>query len=134
MDSNRETLKVSAAEWSEEAAQVLAPSVPFGSVHDLAGQVESGAAVLFAVERGGKRVGFYILRIDQTASGAEGVLVAGAGRDDFDLTANLLPHIETQFHGCRAIRIHTARPGLARKLTTKNGYGAAEMVLRKVLQ
>ncbi len=134
MDSNRETLKASAAEWSEEAAHMLAPSVPFGSVEDLAGQVQSGAAVLFKVERGGAVVAFYILRIDQLPSGNEGVLVAAGGRDDFDLTANMLPHIERQFSGCRWIRIHTARPGLVRKLTTKHGYGAAEMVMRKVLK
>lgn len=132
MDSHAEvTLKP--VSWSDKAALILAPSVPYASVEDLRGQVEAGA-VLFEVSRQGEVIGFYILRVDCTASGAEGVLVAAAARDEMDLTANLLPHIERQFEGCRAIRIHTARPGLAKKLATRAGYDAAEIVLRKVLK
>lgn len=134
MDSNREALNVAAVEWCEEAALILAPSVPFGSVDDLREQTKTAGAVLFRVSRGVDLVGYYLLRVDTGASGAEGVLVAAAGRDGFDLTAHLLPHIESQFLGCNGIRIHTARPGLAKKLTTRNGYGAAELVLRKQLK
>lgn len=134
MDSNRQEITVRAVPWSERAAQVLAPSVPSACLDDLRAQVEAGA-VLFAVESGGETVGFYILRIDTAPSGAEGVLVAAASVNaDFDLTAQLLPHIEGQFTGCKSIRIHTARPGLAKKLTTRAGYQSAEIVLRKNLK
>lgn len=133
MDSHRQALTICRANWTEEAARVLAPSIPFGSAEDLREQVAAGAC-LFQVERAGDLVGFYVLRIDQSASGAEGVLVAAAARDETDLTASLLPHIERQFIGCKTIRIHTARPGLARKLATRGGYGAAEIIMRKSLK
>lgn len=134
MDSNRQEITVTAVPWSEQAALILAPSVPYATVEDLRAQVEAGA-VLFSVECAGEPVGFYVLRVDISPSGAEGVLVAAASVNaEFDLTANLLPHIEGQFTGCKSIRIHTARPGLAKKLATRAGYQSAEIVLRKNLK
>lgn len=133
MGSHVEEVTICRVDWSDKAALILAPSVPYASIEDLRAQVEAGA-VLFEVKRGADLVGFYILRVDQAPSGAEGVLVAAAARDEMDLTAFLLPHIETQFIGCRSVRIHTARPGLAKKLATRGGYGAAEIIMRKVLK
>lgn len=123
-------LKVRPVPWSAEAEAVLACAVPHAEISDIKAQ---GGAVLFEVEAGGERVGFYVLRVDTMPSGSEGVLVAACGSlGGSDLTESLLPHIEGQFRGCGSIRIHTARPGLARKLARK-GYSAGELVLRKTL-
>lgn len=128
-----DALKIEVAEWSEEAAAVLSAAVCFCPVADLEAQAKAGA-VLFRVtnEAKGDLVGFYLLRIDRTASGSEGVLVAAAGRDGAELSWRVLPYIERQFSGVKSIRIHTARPGMARKLA-RAGYNGAEIVLRKTL-
>jgi hypothetical protein len=126
-------IQVIRVEWSETAGQVLADAVPFGTPADLERQVREEGAQLFEVIAEGGRVGFYLLRIDRSAVGCEGVLVAGAGAlQGVDLIATLIPIIEKQFRGCAAMRVHTARPGLARKLA-RQGYGAGEIVLRKNL-
>lgn len=126
-------IKVIRSEWSEEAGRVLADAVPFAGAGDLERQVKEEGAELFEVIAEGGRVGFYMLRVDRSAQGCEGVLVAGAGAlHGVDLTAVLIPHIEQQFRGCHAMRVHTARPGLAKKLA-RQGYGSGEIVLRKKL-
>ena len=126
-------VEIRRAEWSEAAARTLADAIPFGTPEDLRRQIDIEGAQLFEViaERG--RVGFYLLRVDRSAEGCEGVLVAGAGAlHGVDLIAAIVPQIERQFRGCYGMRVHTARPGLARKLA-KLGYGAGEIVLRKKL-
>lgn len=129
MENNQiQSIEIAEAAWSSKAAIALSE---VGNPEDYASQIKAGAK-LFKVEQGGAGIGFYLLRIDQTAEGAEGVLVAAVGRADFDLTAAIVPVIEKQFYGCRSIRIHTGRPGLAKKLS-KAGYHAAEIVLRKSL-
>lgn len=127
MDSQK-VLTVRPVEWSEDAENALSEAVP--CVTDI--RYQRGAH-LFEVTAESGRVGFYVLRVDITATGAEGVLVAAAGSlASEDLTETLLTHIEGQFSGCRSMRIHTARPGLARKLA-RRGYSAGEIVLRKTL-
>lgn len=128
-------VQINPAEWSEEAGAVLAPAIPYGSVSDLEMQIKHEGAKLFEViaENAG-RVGFYVLRIDKNASGFEGVIVAGAGSlRGVDLVELVVPAMEKQFMGCASVRVHTARPGLAKKLAGM-GYGAGEIVLRKKLQ
>lgn len=121
-------LTVEAVAWCEEAGEMLADSLfSAANVAELKAQAEAGA-VLFRVHRDGKTAAYYLLRVD----GREGVLVAAAGRDEIDLTAAVLPHIERQFIGCEGLRIHTGRPGLVRKLAAL-GYGGVEFVLRKKL-
>lgn len=132
MDQNQKSLTIVPALWSKAAASALSEAVPFASSDDLKAQVKAGAS-LFAVFCDAQPVGFYLLRVDQTESGAEGVLVAASGDlAGVDLTATLVPVIEKQFTGCRSMRIHTARPGLARKLA-RMGYRAGEIILRKTL-
>lgn len=131
MDSHGAALTVEAVAWCDEAAAMLADAVPFGCVADLAAQAEAGA-VLFRVSEGGRTAAYYLLRVDHNATGAEGVMVAAAGRAGVDLTRVVLPVAEKQFKGCHSMRIHTARPGLARKLA-RAGYGNVELVLRKKL-
>lgn len=122
-------IEINPAAWSAHAAGVLSE---VGNADDYKAQVKRGAK-LFRVSEGENEIGFYLLRVDKNPSGAEGVLVAAVGRDkNNDLTEVILPVIERQFFGCKSIRIHTQRPGLAKKLS-RAGYGAAEMVLRKPL-
>ncbi|HZX32659.1 MAG TPA: hypothetical protein VFF03_15000 [Rhodocyclaceae bacterium] len=124
-------IRVTQAAWSETLAAALAPAIPDGHPDDLRLQVESGAAALFRVESGGEEIGGYILRVDQTSQGREGVIVAAGGHlDGVSLVDLLLPHMEAQFAGVRAVRIHTSRPGMAKKLAA-HGYRLQEIVLRK---
>lgn len=133
------TLTIHPAEWCADSERLLGLAMVHATTGDLKFQVESGKALLFQVirEQAGTMpalVGYYVLRVDETADGCEGVLVAAAGDGaGVDLTEAILPVIEKQFIGCRIIRIHTARPGLAKKLHAA-GYNMGEMVLRKRLQ
>lgn len=122
-------LTVQPVEWSPRAAEVLAE---VGNPEDYARQVKAGAVLFRVSDAAGGEVGYYLLRVDELVAGAEGVLVAAVGSADEDLTAGLLPVIEKQFVGCRSIRIHTRRPGLARKLS-RAGWDGAEIVMRKAL-
>lgn len=110
--------------------ELLAPAID--NERALAGvgrQVVEGAATAFIVEDDGDLVAAFVLRVDDD----EGVVVAAGGKGrGYGLIDALLPAIEARFHGCRAIRFHTARPGLAR-LMLKNGYVGQEVVMCKEL-
>lgn len=131
MDSHQKVISIQPEGWSDEAAQVLAAAVSHVSVGEIAAQVKAGA-VLFRVMDTGDTVGFYVLRVDHTADGAEGVLVAAGGRADFDITGELLRHVAGQFTGCQWLRVHTSRPGMVKKLAGQ-GFEGLEMVMRKKL-
>lgn len=62
----------------------------------------------------------------------EFVLVAGAGRGKFDITATTLPMFErlAYFRKCKTIRFHTQRRGLVRK-SSQMGWKIGEIVMRK---
>lgn len=131
MDKKEQRLTFKLVEWSKRAADLLENAVPYITVHDLELQVINGASLFEISEDSGLIVGYYVLRIDYGPRGGEGVIVAAAGSiPGVDLVALTLPTIEKQFNGCYSIRIHTARAGLVRKLLHQ-GYGAAEIVLRK---
>jgi hypothetical protein len=130
VETSEEVLTIRPAAWGEDAAVALAPALSFpGDLEAVADQVMAGAASLFEVVAGDVVVCRYVLRVD----GSEGVMVAASGRwKGGDMTAAVMPFIEKQFSGVNAIRIHTSRAGAVRKLAAL-GYGAAEMVLRKVV-
>lgn len=121
-------LIVAPAAWGEAAADMLRNcfTVP-GALEAVAHQVETGRAQLFTADDGGEIVAAFVLRVD----GDEGVIVAANG--PLSLIPALLPAMEQRFIGCRAVRVHTARPGLARVLTKHCGYGGQEIVLRKAI-
>jgi len=120
------------ATWTAETANWLTFAQQHATLEDLREQINQGAA-LFHVYHLGQLVGAMILRVDQSASGAEGVVVAAAGRlPGFDFTLDLLPHVEKMFHNVKSVRIHTARPGMARKLA-RAGYQPSEMVFSKAI-
>jgi len=131
-------LAIERAAWSEEAAGFLAPAMrhePGVTVATLAGMVECGSGELFAVLAAGQMVGAYVLRVDRMENGKEGVIVAAGGRlPGYRLLRSILPVIEAnQMHGCNTIRIHTARPGIAREMR-RAGYVVREIVLAKGLE
>jgi hypothetical protein len=132
MDHDEKVIIVDAVRWSKSAAAVLSEATPYASADDLQAQEKAGAK-LFRVTCDKKRVGYYLLRVDRLAAGNEGVVVAAAGKlDGVDLITLLMPTVEKQFIGCQTMRVHTARPGMARKLAVK-GFAAGEIVLRKKL-
>jgi len=127
-----EALTVEPAEWSAAVAAHLAAAETPEALEDLRIQVQCGDARAFRVRKGGVDVGAYVLRIDETPTGNDGVLLSGAGSAGVDLTAALIPYIENQFQGVDAIRVPTNRPGLVRKLRAQ-GYETAAIVMRKEL-
>lgn len=121
-------LTIAPAEWCDEASQCFRRPGVIDYFEEVAAAVAHGAA-LFRVSSGDDLVGYYVLTID----GGEGLLLAASGAaDGIDLTAMILPQIERQFVGCKTMRIHTRRPGLAAKLARLGWEG--EMLFRKVLQ
>jgi hypothetical protein len=130
MGAPEKILIIAAAEWGEVIAAQLAPcfTVP-GALALVADQVQAGIAQVFTVDDGGGIVGAFVLRVE----GSEGVIVAAAGHlEGVELLPLLLPQIEARFVGCSAVRVHTARPGLA-KVMAGFGYQGQEIVLRKGL-
>ncbi len=129
VDAEKTVISLVAASWSEFAQHCLRAT---GAAHlpEYYRQYQNGAG-LFEVVADGARVGVVLLRIDVLGSGAEGVIVAAAAHvPGVDMTEAVLPAIEGMFRGVDRIRIHTARPGLAKKLN-KSGYRAQEVVMVK---
>jgi hypothetical protein len=120
-------LHIAREDWSTAAAEMLRPAVahdPLCVVDDLSG------LPLFVARCDGVPVLAYLLRVDETQHGSEGVIVAAAGNlPGVDLTGRVLPFIEGQLD-CDWLRIHTARAGLGRKLQ-KQGYAVRETVYAK---
>ena len=134
MESIEKVLTVGPCDWSEPAARLIAMAVQHAAPLEIRNQVQSGVASLFGVQVGGELAAVFVLRVDRDSLGSEGVIVAAAGRvPGVDLTAVVLPHVEAMFRDCRAVRIHTARPGMARKLV-RAGYRPSEIVFAKDLK
>lgn len=134
MAVHEKELTISPAEWGADADRWIGQAAPFGSLPEIAAQVQDGPAKLFVATCNGAIVGAFVLRVDHTVTGSEGVIVAAAGHvDGLDLVDTCLPAVESLFRGCRRIRYHTGRPALARKLT-RSGYQAREIVCTKEVQ
>lgn len=128
-DSQKLTLEP--GPWGAEADRLIGQAAPFGTLPDIRAQVQSGAARLFYGKHAGAIVLAFVLRVDTTATGSEGVIVAAAGDlPGVDLSASCIPAIESLFVDCDRIRYHTANPALARKLS-RLGYVAREIVCFK---
>ena len=128
-----QTLTIQEAHWSAEIAELVGRAVQHASVDDVHAQWAAGAAHVFTVaDDDWNMVAAFVLRTDDLAAGAEGVIVAAAGgADGVSLTDAVLPAIERIFNGCKSVRIHTARPGLIKLLTARHGYTLTECVLKK---
>jgi hypothetical protein len=128
-----QTLTFEAAQWADESAYWLAQATGPDCLGDIRAQVENGTARLFHIKALSATVGAFVLRVDTTTRGAEGVIVsAAAALHGVDMIASCLPAIERMFNGCRAIRYHTTRAALVRRLGAM-GYNAAEIVAIKEL-
>ena len=127
-----QTLTIEPGPWTDEAALWLEQAKGAATLADLKAQAESGAA-LFYVRHEGVTVGAFLLRVDQTAQGPEGVIVAAAAAlQGVDMIASCMPTIESKFIGCKFVRYHTGKPALARKLA-RMGYVPAEIVSIKTI-
>ena len=130
MENVQKTLTVCTGEWCDKTADLIGQALQHATVEEIREQLDHGAK-LFHVTHFGEIVGAFVLRIDTTATGDEGVIVACTVKlDGVDMFKALLPDIEARFKGCKSIRFHTARPALARKLHSL-GYAPAEIVCIK---
>jgi len=128
------TINVRAEPWSDAAGALLDRAMrcdPGATVATLRRAVARRQATLLCAYAAHELVGAVVLRIDRREGGAEGVIVAAAGRlAGVSLTRALLPTVESYFRGVKRIRVHTARRGLA-KLLAGAGYSFREFVLHR---
>lgn len=128
-----QTLTIEPGPWTDEAAHWLQQATGAATLADLQKQATAGAA-LFYIRHQGETVGAFLLRIDQTASGDEGVIVAAAAQmAGVDMIESCMPAIEQKFIGCKTVRYHTGKPALARKMA-RRGYMPCEIVSIKTLR
>lgn len=119
-------------EWGVDAEFWLAKALASATLQDLHRQWQHGAK-LYRVMHEGECVGAYLLRVDSTPKGPQGVIVAAAAElDGVDMVQTCLPAIEARFCGVRSIRFHTAKPAVARKMA-RMGYGPQELICVKEL-
>lgn len=121
------------AAWCAEAARMLEKAARPHPVEIYREMIESGAVLFRASGADGRALVYWLLRIDESPEGREGVIVAAGGAAGFDLVAALLPVVEGQFSGVKSIRAHTARPGAAKKILRHPGWRVSEIILRKAL-
>jgi hypothetical protein len=120
--------------WTPEIEALIQSAIASGSLADIKAQVNNGAQLWAVNDDDYEALGAFVLRIDHFQGFSEGVLVAGAGQiEGVDCTALVLPIVEKMFTGCQSMRIHTNRPGLMKKLVSRYGYSASEIILRKAL-
>lgn len=118
--------------WSEAAHRYIQSALVHASANEVRAQVDSGSAALFYAFVGEKMIGAYVLRIDSSTHGPEGVVVAAGGDNcGIDLIATVMPVIEKQFMNVTEIRVHTSRRGMVKSLVEKHGYEEREIVLSK---
>lgn len=117
-------------EWGVDAEFWLAKALASATLQDLHRQWQNGAK-LYRVMHGPECVGAYLLRVDSTPNGPQGVIVAAAAElDGVDMIQTCMPAIEARFCGVRSIRFHTAKPAVARKMA-RMGYGPQELICVK---
>lgn len=133
MADDAQELTLQPAAWDHHAQLWLSQALASSTLADLRGQVEQGAR-LFHIVAGDTVCGAFLLRVDQTSRGPEGVIVAAAAQlRGVDMVDACMPAIERLFVGVRRIRYHTRRPALVRKLL-RHGYAPGDFVCFKELQ
>ncbi|MEG0923297.1 MAG: hypothetical protein RSG22_18050 [Comamonas sp.] len=117
-------------EWGVDAEFWLAKALASATLLELQRQWQNGAK-LYRVMYEGECVGAYLLRVDSTARGPQGVIVAAAAElAGVDMIQTCMPAIEARFCGVKSIRFHTAKPAVARKMA-RMGYGPQELICVK---
>lgn len=113
-------------QWSEEAADVLAPALN-GDGDFIRCEVESGQADLYRVDGHG----FIVTRLEQYGNEFELVLVAWAGKD----TGPIVEHVQRycRYRGVKSIRFHSRLdPKVVARMVKKWGFEPVETVYRWV--
>jgi hypothetical protein len=136
MEKTLLTLKLAPAAWCDRAAAMLASSIrgaPCYRVGDLRAEVLEGRATLVSVTSdAGELVGYVVLRVERYQGGAEGVIVAAAGKlAGAKLYGHVVPALERLFLGVSSFRIESCRRGAARELEAL-GYLPTHVVWRKI--
>lgn len=128
MEDDQEILTIEPGEWCPDVQALCERrfmSDRFDELRRIRARVLAGAAVLFKVtDATGVLRMVYTLAVE----GRTGIVTMAAGEGDTDLTHHVLPDIKRRFRDCDRLRIHTARPGLARKLQ-REGFTCDEIVL-----
>jgi hypothetical protein len=129
-------LTIESSPWCEDAARWLASTlrgVPCFTADDYRLELERNPdACLYRVsEEGGELVGFVLLRIERYQGGAEGVLLAAAGKlGGATLYGQVLPALEGMFRGVTSFRADPCRRGAIAELL-KAGYLPTHVTMRK---
>ncbi len=137
MEAHEKILTIAPAAWCDEAAAMLARTlrgVPCFTVDDYAREIESNADChLYRVADGAMTVGYAVLRIERYGAGAEGVILAAAGRlEGVNLYGQLLPTFERMFHGVTSYRVDSCRSAGVLELLAA-GYLPTHFVMRKAV-
>lgn len=132
MAHDQKELTLQGGQWGADVEPWLAKALASATLADLHRQWERGAK-LFRILHGQQLVGAFLLRVDSTSKGAQGVIVAAAAElAGVDMIASCMPSIEAKFQGVGSIRYHTQKPALARKMASI-GYRAQEVICVKEL-
>ena len=116
--------------WSADAEVWLSKALGHSTIDDLKSQWEQGAA-LFYVRHQGATVGAFLLRVDKTERGGEGVIVAVSVEvPGIDMMNTIMASIESRFQGCKTLRFNTNNAALLRKLA-RIGYMPREIIAVK---
>lgn len=136
MDHHQKILKIARSPWSDEAARLLATTLrgePCFGVEDMRREIESSADTqLFRIAtEEGATVAYVVLRVERYQGGAEGVLVAAAGRlAGAQLYSQVLPALEGMFRGVVSVRANPCRAGAIKHLLAA-GYRPTHVTMRK---
>lgn len=138
-DVHQKTLTIEPAghrAWFVAAEAFLAEAMqadPLAGVAQLRRLCESGEAMLYVIKHDSYMVAAFVLKVDQKAHGAEGVIVAAGGSlPGINLMRATLGSIEKLFKGCDSIRVHVTRKGLMRQFS-RAGYVPREVVFSKAV-
>ena len=127
----QKSIKIKKGTWSDAAEFWIGQAVESHHLPAIRYQVNQDIAQLFYLSSDDEICGSFVLRIDGYGEAKEGVIVAAAGNlQGIDLMTTCLPAVEKKFIGCSAIRYHTGKPAVAKKMA-RFGYIADEIVCRK---
>ncbi len=132
-DPQKVAVTIAPGSWGDASAYWIEQALDADAVPSVRAQVDAGIASLFSVRVDGEDVGAFVCRIDRFPTHAEGVIMAGAAcMPGIDIIATIVPEIEKKFIGCAAVRYHTGRVSLAKRMA-KLGYVPDEIICRKSL-
>ena len=121
---------------AEAIGRYLPADDPTQTLEAIRAGLQSGEYILVDVVcEDGRKVGWTVYSFDDRKCGREMLSVASMGKDEADLTTDIIPTLEqiAVCQGCHSIRLHTLRPGLAAKLL-KLDWFVSELVMRKNLK